>query len=306
MVKPVLIGTRAVGPGLPCLVIAEAGVNHNGSLALALQLVDAAYEAGADIVKFQTFKSEEVVTALAPKADYQVQNTGATESQLDMIRKLELPDDAFRTIQQHCRERGIAFLSTPFDYRSADLLEEMGVEAFKIPSGEITNHPLLTHIARKGKPLIMSTGMSDIEEVAAALDVIHAAGNTELVLLHCVSNYPAAPASVNLRAMQTLEEWFDVPVGYSDHTEGIAIPIGAAALGACVVEKHFTLDRKLRAQIIGRPLSHPSLLRWCEASATCNRRWAMESRSRWRRNSAPRQWRVAAWSRHTIFEPEPC
>ncbi len=245
MVKPVLIGTRGVGPGLPCLVIAEAGVNHNGSLAMALQLVDAGAEAGADIVKFQTFKSEEVVTALAPKANYQVQNTGATESQLDMIRKLELPDDAFRAIQQHCREKGIAFLSTPFDHRSADLLDEMGVEAFKIPSGEITNFALLNHIARKRKPLIVSTGMSNLEEVSAALDVIHAAGNAELVLLHCVSNYPAAPASVNLRAMKTLEERFNVPVGYSDHTEGIAIPIAAAALDACIVEKHFTLDRRL-------------------------------------------------------------
>ncbi|HEY4934468.1 MAG TPA: N-acetylneuraminate synthase [Terriglobales bacterium] len=245
MVKPVFIGTRPVGPGLPCLVIAEAGVNHNGSLDMALRLVDAAVEAGADIVKFQTFKSEEVVTPLAPKADYQVQNTGASESQLDMIKKLELPDDAFRTIQARCRERGITFLSTPFDPRSADLLEEMGVAAFKVASGEITNHPFLSHVARKGRPLIVSTGMSNLDEVAAALDVIYAAGNTNLVLLHCVSNYPAAPASVNLRAVKTLEERFNVPVGYSDHTEGIAIAIGAAALGACVVEKHFTLDRTL-------------------------------------------------------------
>ncbi len=245
MVKPVLIGARAVGPGLPCLVIAEAGVNHNGSLDMALRLVDAAAEAGADIVKFQTFNSEEVVTPLAPKADYQVQNTGTTESQLDMIKKLELPDDAFRTIQGRCREHGIAFLSTPFDHRSADLLEEMGVEAFKIPSGEITNHPFLSHIARKGKPLIMSTGMSKLEEVTAAVDVIYAAGNTELVLLHCVSSYPAVPSSVNLRAMKTLEQRFNVPVGYSDHTEGLSIPLGAVALGACLVEKHFTLDRKL-------------------------------------------------------------
>jgi|SRR5271165_336018 len=245
MVKPVFIGMRAVGPELPCLVIAEAGVNHNGSLDMALRLVDAAVEAGADIVKFQTFKSEEVVTPLAPKANYQVQNTGATESQLDMIRKLELPDDSFRAIQGYCREGGIGFLSTPFDHRSADLLEELGVEAFKIPSGEITNHPLLIHIARKGKPLIVSTGMSNLQEVAAALEVIYAAGNMELVLLHCVSNYPAAPANVNLRAMKTLEQRFSVPVGYSDHTEGISIPLGAAALSACIVEKHFTLDRKL-------------------------------------------------------------
>jgi N,N'-diacetyllegionaminate synthase len=245
MVKPVLIGMRAVGPELPCLVIAEAGVNHNGSLEMALKLVDAAVEARVDVVKFQTFKSEEVVTPLAPKADYQLRNTGETESQLDMIRKLELPDEAFRTIQAHCRERGITFLSTPFDYGSADLLEEMGVEAFKIPSGEITNQPFLSHIARKGKPLIVSTGMSNLDEVAAALDTIIATGNQDVVLLHCVSNYPAAAASVNLRAMKTLEQRFNVPVGYSDHTEGISIPLGAVALGACVVEKHFTLDRKL-------------------------------------------------------------
>jgi N,N'-diacetyllegionaminate synthase len=245
MVKPVFIGTRAVGPGLPCLLIAEAGVNHNGCLDMALRLVDAAAEAGADVVKFQTFKSEEVVSPLAPKADYQVRNTGTTESQLDMIRKLELPDEAFRTILMHCRARGITFLSTPFDRRSADLLEEMGVQAFKIPSGEITNHPFLTHVARKGKPLIVSTGMSDLEEVAAALAVITAADNRSVVLLHCVSNYPAVPSSVNLRAMKTLEQGFDVPVGYSDHTEGISVPLGAVALGACIVEKHFTLDRKL-------------------------------------------------------------
>ena len=243
--KPVFIGKRAVGPELPCLVIAEAGVNHNGDVEMALRLVDAAVEARADVVKFQTFNSEEVVTPFAPKADYQLQNTGTSESQLDMIKKLELPDDAFRAIQAHCRKRGIMFLSTPFDHRSADLLEEMGVEAFKIPSGEITNHPFLAHIARKRKPLIVSTGMSNLEEVAAALDVIHDAGNTELVLLHCVSNYPASPDNVNLRAMKTLEERFNVPVGYSDHTQGIAIPLGAAAVGACVVEKHFTLDRKL-------------------------------------------------------------
>jgi N-acetylneuraminate synthase len=245
MVKSIHLADRAVGPGLPCLVIAEAGVNHNGSLDMALRLVDAAKEAGADIVKFQTFKSEAVVTPLAPKAAYQAQNTGGGESQLEMIKKLELPDEAFWRIQAHCQERGVVFLSTPFDFASADLLEAMAVPAFKVPSGEITNYPLLTHIARKGKPLIVSTGMSNLDEVAAAMDVIDAAGNTEVALLHCVSNYPADPGSVNLRAMKTLEERFSVPVGYSDHTEGITIPIGAAALGACILEKHFTLDRTL-------------------------------------------------------------
>jgi N-acetylneuraminate synthase len=242
MVKPVLIGERAVGPRLPCLVVAEAGVNHNGSLEMALRLVDAAKEAGADIVKFQTFKAEEVVSPLAPKAHYQVQTTGGHESQLDMIRKLELPEEAFRTIQDHCRQRGIVFLSTPFDHASADLLERMGVAAYKVPSGEITNPVLLVHIARKGKPLILSTGMSTLDEVATAIDHIRAAGNTQLVLLHCVSQYPAAPASVNLLAMKTLEERFEVPVGYSDHTQGISIAVGAVALGACVIEKHLTLD----------------------------------------------------------------
>lgn len=245
MVKPVQIGVRAVGADLPCLVIAEAGVNHNGSLEMALRLVDAAAEAGADVVKFQTFKSEEVVTPTAPQADYQLRNIGMIQSQLDMIRNLELPDDAFRKIQAHCRRRDITFLSTPFDQGSADLLEEMAVDAFKIPSGEITNHPFLAYVAGKGKPLIVSTGMCDIDEVATALDVIKATADVGVVLLHCVSNYPAAPASVNLRAIKTLELRFDVPVGFSDHTEGISIPIGAVALGACIVEKHFTINRTL-------------------------------------------------------------
>lgn len=245
LVRPVHIGERTIGPDLPCLIIAEAGVNHNGNLDLALRLVDAAAEARADVVKFQTFKSERVVTPLAPKAEYQVQNTGISESQLEMIKKLELPDEAFRIIQGHCREKGIVFLSTPFDDGSADLLDKMGVEAFKIPSGEITNHPFLAHVAGKKKPLIMSTGMSNLEEVAEAIRVIYETGNTELILLHCVSNYPSAPSSVNLRAMKTLEERFRVPAGYSDHTEGISIALAAAALGACVIEKHFTLNRSL-------------------------------------------------------------
>lgn len=245
MVKPVTIGERAVGPGLPCLVIAEAGVNHNGSVEMALRLVEAAHNAGADIVKFQTFRSEEVVSPVAPKADYQVETTGGSESQLDMIKKLELPAEAFGKIERHCRENGIVFLSTPFDFGSADLLEQLGVVAFKVPSGEITNLPFLAYLARKGKPLIISTGMSDLDEVATAVDLVRSEGNARVVLLHCVSNYPAAPASVNLRAMKTLEDRFQVPVGYSDHTEGVAIPLGAVALGACAIEKHFTLDRNL-------------------------------------------------------------
>jgi N,N'-diacetyllegionaminate synthase len=245
VVTPIKIGERLVGPGLPCLVIAEAGVNHNGSLEIALRLVDAAAQAGADVVKFQTFKADQVVSPVAPKADYQVQTTGSSESQLDMVKNLELPPEAFRQVKRRCFERGIVFMSTPFDRQSADLLEELGVVAFKTGSGELTNLPFLSYLAAKGKPLILSTGMANLDEVAVAVDAVRSAGKRDLVILHCVSNYPAAPASVNLRAMKTLEQEFAVPVGYSDHTEGIAVPLAAAALGACVIEKHFTLDRTL-------------------------------------------------------------
>jgi N,N'-diacetyllegionaminate synthase len=245
MVKPVPIGDRSVGPDLPCLIIAEAGVNHNGSLEMALRLVDAAADAGADVVKFQTFIAEEVVSPVAPKADYQVETTGGSESQLEMVKKLELPTGAFGQIERHCRQRGIVFMSTPFDKGSVDLLKDLGVVAFKIGSGELTNLSFLSYVAAKGKPLILSTGMSNLHEVAAAVETVRAAGNPELVLLHCVSNYPAAPSSVNLHVLKTLEDEFSVPVGYSDHTEGITIPLAAVALGACIIEKHFTLDRKL-------------------------------------------------------------
>jgi N,N'-diacetyllegionaminate synthase len=243
--KVMEIAQRKIGAGNACYVIAEAGVNHNGSLEMAKRLVLAARQAGADSVKFQTFKTEKVISRLAPKAAYQEETTGAGESQFDMVRKLELPFEGFRELQAYCKELGIEFLSTPFDFESADFLESLGVAAFKVPSGEITNLPFLEHIARKGKPLIVSTGMSDLEEVRAAMKVLTEVGKGGIVLLHCVSNYPAAPASVNLRAMTTLARAFGVPVGYSDHTQGIEIPLAAVALGACVIEKHFTLDRNL-------------------------------------------------------------
>jgi N-acetylneuraminate synthase len=245
MVKPVRIGDRSVGPDLPCLVIAEAGVNHNGSLEMALRLVDVAADAGADIVKFQTFRSEEVVSPIAPRADYQTRNTGSSESQLEMVKKLELPIEAFQAIKHHCDMRGIVFLSTPFDRGSVDLLKTLDVLAFKVGSGELTNLPFLKYIAEQRKPLIVSTGMSTLDEVKAAVDVVKKAEDPNLVLLHCVSNYPASASSVNLRAMKTLEKNFEVPSGYSDHTGGIEISLAAAALGACVIEKHFTLDRSL-------------------------------------------------------------
>lgn len=245
MAKPVEIAGRLAGPGAPCLVIAEAGVNHNGRLDLACRLVDRALEAGADAVKFQTFQTEQLVTREAPKAEYQVQATGAQESQYEMLRRLELSPADHRALLAHCQDRGILFLSTPFDEGSADLLDELGVPAFKIGSGELTNWPFLEHVARKGRPLILSTGMSYLSEVDEALRVISHAGCDQVVLLHCVSNYPADPADVNLRAIQTMAAAFNLPVGYSDHTLGESVALAAVALGACVIEKHFTLDRGL-------------------------------------------------------------
>lgn len=239
------IAGRQVGSDYPCFLIAEAGVNHNGDIELAKQLVDAAVEARADAVKFQTFRAERVVSADAPKATYQKVTTDAGESQLEMVRHLELSPEAHETLQTYCQERKILFMSTPFDKGSVDLLDELDVPLFKVGSGEITNCPLLRYIARKGKPIILSTGMSYLSEVDEAIRVIRDAGNDQLVLLHCISNYPADPADVNLRAMATMARAFQVPVGFSDHTPGIEVSLAAVALGACVVEKHFTLDKDL-------------------------------------------------------------
>ena len=236
---------RKLGLGHPCFVLAEAGVNHNGDIDLAGKLVDAAVAARADAVKFQTFRAEQIASNTAPKANYQLESTDTEESQLEMLKRLELPDEAYRDLMNYCRQKGIAFLSTPFDESSADMLDEMGMEAFKLPSGEITNLPFLHHVAAKGKPVILSTGMSGLGEVESAVKTIEGAGNQGLILLHCVSNYPAAPSDVNLRAMHTLAEAFGAPVGYSDHTEGIEIALAAVAMGACFIEKHFTLDRNL-------------------------------------------------------------
>jgi len=243
--RTVRIGDREVGAGHPCFLIAEAGVNHNGDVELAKELVDIAADAGADAVKFQTFKAERLVSAAAPKADYQLRTTDAAESQLDMLRKLELSEAAHEELSARCTERNILFMSSAFDETSAGLLDELGVAAFKIPSGEITNLPLLDHVARMGQPMIVSTGMSTLGEVETAVRTIRAAGNDALVLLHCVSNYPADPADVNLRAMATMAAAFGVPVGYSDHTSGIEVALAAVAMGACVIEKHFTISRNL-------------------------------------------------------------
>jgi N-acetylneuraminate synthase len=245
VVKTIDIGARQIGPGHPCFVIAEAGVNHNGDIALARQLVDVAATAGADAVKFQTFKAEQLVTGDAPKADYQKQTTGAAESQFEMLKRLELTHEMHVELMACCRGRGIQFLSTPFEEDSADELIGLGLKLLKIPSGEITNLPFLAHIAGKRVPVILSTGMASLGEVEQAVEVFRAAGNAQLALLHCVSNYPADPVDANLRAMQTMTAAFGVPVGFSDHTLGIEVALAAVALGACIIEKHFTLDRSL-------------------------------------------------------------
>jgi N,N'-diacetyllegionaminate synthase len=244
-IRGIAIGDRSVGDGKSCLIVAEAGVNHNGSLSLARELVDVAVDAGCDAVKFQTFKAEKVCSPMAPKATYQLETTGSEESQLEMGRKLELPYAAFRELYHYCSRKGIFFLSTPFDYESADFLDELPVQAFKIPSGEITNVFFLEHIARKNRPLIVSTGMATMDEVAIAVETIRATGNQQMVLLQCVSNYPSDPSSMNLRAMRTLEEAFGVAVGLSDHTTGTEVAFAAVALGACIIEKHFTLSHDL-------------------------------------------------------------
>jgi N,N'-diacetyllegionaminate synthase len=245
MVETVEIAGRKIGVNRPCFIIAEAGVNHNGDVRRAMELIDAASQAGADAVKFQTFAADRLATRDAPKAEYQKQTTDAVESQYEMLRRLELSPSAHRELMDHCRKQGILFLSTPFDEQSADLLEELGIAAYKVSSGEITNLTFLAHLARKNRPLIISTGMAYLSEVESAVLAVQDAGNHEFVLLHCVSSYPANPADANLRAMQSMRSTFNVPVGYSDHTSGIEVALAAVALGACVIEKHVTLDRTL-------------------------------------------------------------
>ena len=245
MVKPIKISGRLVGPGAPGFIIAEAGVNHNGSVEMARQLIDAAVEARADAIKFQTFTAEKLLVPSAPKASYQNETTDPAESQLAMIKRLELSLAAFEELNAYARARGIMFLSTPFDEESADFLQQLGMAAFKIPSGELTNTPLVAHIAALGKPMVISTGMADLNEVKTAVACARENGCDEIVLLQCVSNYPAAPADANLRAMETMSAEFGVPTGYSDHVDGTAVALAAVARGACVMEKHLTLDRSL-------------------------------------------------------------
>ena len=229
-------------------IIAEAGVNHNGSLEMALRLIDVACAAGADAVKFQTFKADRIIAVNAPKAEYQKDATGTDESQLEMVKKLELDEAAHTRLHNYCQDKDIRFLSTPFDLESIDLLTRLGLEIFKIPSGEITNLPYLRKLGALKKRLILSTGMADLSEIKDALDVLADAGSRmeDITVLHCNTEYPPPFEDVNLRAMLTIRSAFPgISVGYSDHTLGIEAPIAAVAIGATVIEKHFTLDRNL-------------------------------------------------------------
>jgi N,N'-diacetyllegionaminate synthase len=233
--------------GIKTTVIAEAGVNHNGDMTLAKELVDVAAEAGADLVKFQTFRAETLLTQSAEKAQYQKNLTAGSESQFGMIKKLELDRDTHELLVDHCKYKKIQFLSTAFDQSSIDFLAELDIPFYKIPSGEITNLPYLRHVARMGKPVVMSTGMATLAEVCAAMKVLLGGGveKENLTILHCNTEYPTSIRDVNLLAMLTIRDQLGVKVGYSDHTLGIEIPIAAVALGATVIEKHFTLSRTL-------------------------------------------------------------
>lgn len=226
-------------------IIAEAGVNHNGSFDFAKKMIDVAAECGVDYIKFQTFKSENLVTSTASKADYQKENTKNDDTQLSMLKKLELSQDDFKELSLYAKEKNIGFISTPFDLESLDFLKTLNMDFWKVPSGEITNYPYLVRIAKSKMPVVMSTGMCELDEIKEALEVLRANGCNEIKLLHCNTMYPTPYDDVNLRAMETLKQEFKVEVGYSDHTQGIEVPIAAVALGATVIEKHFTLDKSM-------------------------------------------------------------
>jgi len=246
MAQRVRLANRWIGEKEFTFIIAEVGVNHNGDIKLAHRLIDAAVEAGADAVKFQLFNTDEIVTRGAPKAKYQVETTGRLGNQYAMLKSLELSVEQHAELQAHCQEAGCLYLCTPYDNISADALEEMDVAAFKVASTDLTNTPFLRYLAAKGRPVILSTGMSTLGEVERAVQVLREGGlNGKVVLLHCTSEYPAPIREVNLRAILTMQQAFNCPVGFSDHTPGIGAAPWAVAIGACVIEKHFTLDRSL-------------------------------------------------------------
>jgi len=241
----VKIGSRTIGDGQRCFIIAEAGVNHNGDIELAKQLIIKAKEAGADCVKFQTFKAERVVTSNAPKANYQLETTDALETQIDMLRQLELPMDNYRELIELCEELNIIFMSTPYNVEDVDFLEEIGVQSFKLASLSIAEPTFLQYVALKNKPMIISTGMATLNEVREGIVATKECGNNDLIILQCTTNYPTALDDVNLRAMITMREEFEHLVGYSDHTQSDIACLAAVSMGACVIEKHFTLDKSL-------------------------------------------------------------
>ena len=240
------IGSYPLEEGKPVFIIAEAGVNHNGSVTLAKKLVDAAKSAGADAVKFQNFTAEEVTTETAGMAEYQKRNTGKNESQIDMIRKFELPPKAFKEIAQYCKKKGIMFLSTPHSgFESVDVLQDIGVTAFKFGSADLQNLPVLRYAAKLKKPMLISTGMADMKDIQEAVTTIRKAGNQKIVVFQCTTDYPVQFKDVNLRAMHTIGSTFKVVVGYSDHTIGCEASIASVALGARILEKHLTLDNDM-------------------------------------------------------------
>jgi len=244
-VQTIRIANNLIGIHNPCFLIAEAGINHNGNPELAKQLIDVASHARFDAIKFQTFRAENIITRTAKKAQYQKKLADDAETQYEMLKKLELSDKDFFYLSEYAQKKGILFLSSPFDPESIDLLERIGVAAYKIPSGEITNVPLLIQIAQTGKPIILSTGMANLSEIRDAMKLLKREGANEIILLHCVTSYPAPLEGLNLRMITELEKVFHVPVGFSDHTSGILAPIIARSLGACVIEKHFTLNKDL-------------------------------------------------------------
>lgn len=243
--KDIKLGSRLIGEGHPCFIIAEAGVNHNGDINIAKKLIDVAVDAAADAVKFQTFKADKIVSMNAEKAEYQKRTTQGKESQYQMLKKLELLESDFKELKEYAEKKNILFLSTPFDHESADLLDNIGVPLFKIASGEIINLPFLQYVAKKNKPVILSTGMATLGEIEEALDTLRKENLESIILLHCITSYPAKVKDANLRVMETLKCSFNLPVGLSDHTLGTNVAIAARALNACVIEKHFTLDKNL-------------------------------------------------------------
>ena len=246
MIKKIKIGNKFIGKNQPVFIIAEAGVNHNGRLDLALKLVDAAAAAGADAVKFQTFKAEQLVTKEGEMAEYQKKNIGKTESQLEMLKKLELKEKFYAPIVRRCKEKKIIFLSTPHGgFEAVDFLQKLGAPAFKFGSGDLNNLPVLQYAAKFKKPIILGTGMANMREVKDAVACIKKTGNDKIIVLHCTTNYPCPLDEVNLSATLTMMKELGVLVGYSDHTLGNQVPVMAATLGACVLEKHFTLDKTM-------------------------------------------------------------